>query len=124
MVFHSRMGGTDWITTRDATTLLGVSLRTLYRFIDLGELPAYKIGRVIRLKACELNAFHHRALAEGLLPPPSETMFAPTMSAPTDSSMRLHAFLTARNEGRPAPCLICGQLVELADLPAHLLEHR
>ena len=28
---------------------LGVNLRTLYRFIDAGDLPAYKFGRVIRL---------------------------------------------------------------------------
>jgi excisionase family DNA binding protein len=40
---------------------LGVTLRTLYRFIDEGQLPAYKMGRVIRLQAHEVEAFIKRA---------------------------------------------------------------
>jgi excisionase family DNA binding protein len=36
-------------------------LRTLYRFIDEGQLPAYKMGRVIRLQAQEVDAFIKRA---------------------------------------------------------------
>ena len=36
---------------------LGITLRTLYRLIDEGKLPAYKMGRVIRLKANEVDAF-------------------------------------------------------------------
>jgi excisionase family DNA binding protein len=36
-------------------------LRTLYRFIDEGQLPAYKMGRVIRLQAQEVDAFIERA---------------------------------------------------------------
>jgi hypothetical protein len=33
----------------------------LYRFIDEGQLPAYKMGRVIRLQAHELDSFIERA---------------------------------------------------------------
>ena len=40
---------------------MGVTLRTLYRFIDEGQLPAYKMGRVIRLQAHEVDAFIKRA---------------------------------------------------------------
>ena len=36
-------------------------MRTLYRFIDEGQLPAYKMGRVIRLQAHELDTFIERA---------------------------------------------------------------
>ena len=36
---------------------LGVPLRTLYRLIDEGQLPAYKMGRVIRLKVSDVEAF-------------------------------------------------------------------
>jgi excisionase family DNA binding protein len=43
--------------TRDACERLGVTLRTLYRFIDEGQLPAYKMGRVIRLQASDVDAF-------------------------------------------------------------------
>jgi excisionase family DNA binding protein len=46
--------------TREACERLGVTLRTLYRFIDEGQLPAYKMGRVIRLKSDELDAFIER----------------------------------------------------------------
>jgi len=40
----------QWISTKEASLRLGVTLRSLYRFIDEGELAAYKFGRVIRLK--------------------------------------------------------------------------
>lgn len=48
---------TRWLSTKEASQLLGVNLRTLYRFIDEGELPAYKFGRVIRLRAPDLEHF-------------------------------------------------------------------
>lgn len=51
----------EWISTPEACARLGVTLRTLYRFIDEGQLPAYKMGRVIRLQAHELDAFIERA---------------------------------------------------------------
>ena len=46
-----------WLSTNDAASRLGVSLRTLYKFIDEGQLPAYKFGRVIRLQEPEVDAF-------------------------------------------------------------------
>ena len=48
---------TVWLSTQDAAKRLGVTPRTLYRFIDLGDLPAYRLGRVIRLKADDVDAF-------------------------------------------------------------------
>jgi excisionase family DNA binding protein len=55
-----------------------VTLRTLYRFIDEGQLPAYKMGRVIRLQAHEVDAFIERArivpgTLEHLYPDPKGT---------------------------------------------------
>ncbi len=38
-----------------------MTLRTLYRFIDEGQLPAYKMGRVIRLQARDVDEFISRA---------------------------------------------------------------
>ncbi|HVM00810.1 MAG TPA: helix-turn-helix domain-containing protein [Egibacteraceae bacterium] len=46
-----------WISTAEASRRLGVGLRTLYRMIDGGELPAYKLGRVIRIREQDLEAF-------------------------------------------------------------------
>lgn len=48
---------TDWLSTADAADALGITPRTLYRFIDRGQIPAYRFGRVIRLKAADVNAF-------------------------------------------------------------------
>ena len=46
-----------WMSTGEAARRLGVTVRTLYRLIDEGELPAYKFGRVIRLQEREVDDF-------------------------------------------------------------------
>jgi excisionase family DNA binding protein len=51
------MGQIGWLSTAAAADRLGVSLRTLYKFIDEGLVPAYKFGRVIRLKEDEVDRF-------------------------------------------------------------------
>ena len=47
----------SWLSTKEAAERLGVTLRSLYRFIDGGGLPAYKFGRVIRLKEADVDVF-------------------------------------------------------------------
>ncbi len=47
----------DWMSTAEAAKRLGITPRTLYRFIDEGQLPAYRFGRVIRLKVNEVDSF-------------------------------------------------------------------
>ncbi len=57
-----------WMSTRETSARLGVTLRTLYRFIDEGQIPAYKLGRVIRLKESDVEAFIEGArIAPGAL---------------------------------------------------------
>jgi excisionase family DNA binding protein len=53
------MGTTEitWLSTAEAAHRLGITPRTLYRFIDEGQLPAYRFGRVIRLKEAEVDSF-------------------------------------------------------------------
>ena len=46
-----------WLSTGEAARRLGVTARTLYRFIDEGQIPAYRFGRVIRLQAAEVAEF-------------------------------------------------------------------
>ncbi len=48
---------TRWINTRQAAALLGVPARELYRLVDVGELPAYKFGRDLRLRPDEVEAY-------------------------------------------------------------------
>lgn len=50
----------NWLNTAKAAERLGVTPRTLYRFIDDGQLPAYRFGRVIRLKETEVDEFIER----------------------------------------------------------------
>ena len=45
------------MTTAEAAAALGVTIRTLYRLIDEGALPAYKLGRLIRLRTAEVEAY-------------------------------------------------------------------
>ena len=46
-----------WLSTKEAAARLGVTLRSLYRFIDEGDLAAYKFGRVIRLKEADVDRY-------------------------------------------------------------------
>jgi excisionase family DNA binding protein len=50
-----------WMSTPEVATYLGVNTRTVYRLIDEGELPAHKIGRVIRLQESDVVAFVERS---------------------------------------------------------------
>lgn len=50
-----------WLSTREACAELGITLRTLYRIIDEGQMPCYQFGRVYRLKAEDVNAFVEQA---------------------------------------------------------------
>ncbi len=57
-----------WMSTGEAARRLGVTVRTLYRLIDEGELPAYKFGRVIRLQENEVEDFiSHSRIEPGKL---------------------------------------------------------
>lgn len=51
----SRTSG--WLSTTEVREQLGITLRTLYRLIDEGHIPAYKIGRVIRMKDEDVQAY-------------------------------------------------------------------
>jgi excisionase family DNA binding protein len=46
-----------WLSTAEAAHRLGITPRTLYRFIDEGQLPAFRFGRVIRLKTGDVDVF-------------------------------------------------------------------
>ena len=46
-----------WLSTPGAAERLGITPRTLYRFIDEGQVAAYKFGRVIRLKQDDVDAY-------------------------------------------------------------------
>ena len=47
----------EWLSTAEAAKFLGITPRTLYRFIDEGQIPGYRFGRVIRLKQEDVDVF-------------------------------------------------------------------
>jgi excisionase family DNA binding protein len=50
----------DWITPAQAATRLGTAIRDVYRMVDGGRLPAYRIGGEIRLLAHEVEDYARR----------------------------------------------------------------
>jgi excisionase family DNA binding protein len=52
--------GDEWLGVPALAMQLGVTITTLYRILDSGELPAYKIGRVIRIQRVDVEAFLER----------------------------------------------------------------
>ncbi|HEV7888249.1 MAG TPA: helix-turn-helix domain-containing protein [Acidimicrobiales bacterium] len=53
-----------WLSTTEVRDRLGITLRTLYRLIDEGQIEAYKIGRVIRMKEEDVADFLTRSRIE------------------------------------------------------------
>ena len=57
-----------WMSTKETCEYLGITLRTLYRMIDEGQLPAYQMGRVFRLQHSDVESFIERSrIAPGSL---------------------------------------------------------
>ena len=54
----------DWLSTEETARRLGLTTRTIYRFVDIGQLPAYRFGRVFRFKASDVDAFIERSRVE------------------------------------------------------------
>ena len=81
-----------WMSSGEAAEVLGLRTRTLYRLIDEGQLPAYRFGRVIRLRRDEVDAFIDRCRIEPgsldhLSPDCVERQQRPGRTAMTTSSM-------------------------------------
>ncbi|WP_419853326.1 helix-turn-helix domain-containing protein [Candidatus Poriferisodalis sp.] len=53
-----------WLSTLKAADRMGITTRTLYRFIDRGDLPAYRFGRVIRLRLSDVDTFIEQSRVE------------------------------------------------------------
>ncbi len=55
-----RVPNAGWLTVKQACRRLKVSRTTLFRLIDEGHLPAYRIGWMIRLRVAEVEAYRRR----------------------------------------------------------------
>ncbi len=45
------------ITIKDVMELLSISRPTVYRLMDKGDIPSYKIGNQLRFKQSEIEAY-------------------------------------------------------------------
>ena len=54
----------DRLSTEDTARRLGLTTRTIYRIVDIGQLPAYRFGRVFRFKASDVDAFIEESRVE------------------------------------------------------------
>lgn len=45
----------EWLSTGEAMRHIGVSKTTLYKLVEDGTVPAYRMGRVLRFKSTELD---------------------------------------------------------------------
>ena len=54
---HAEQAQIEWLGTTAAAKRLGITTRTLYRFIDEGYIAAYRMGRVIRVKGEDVDAY-------------------------------------------------------------------
>jgi excisionase family DNA binding protein len=73
---------TVWLNTKDAAARLGMTLRTLYRFIDEGDLVAYKFGRVIRIKQEDVDHYIETCRIQ---PGQLEHLYPPLKGGDTDA---------------------------------------
>jgi excisionase family DNA binding protein len=78
---------TSWLGTPEAAERLGITQRTLYRLIDEGQIPAYKMGRVFRVKESDIEVFleHSRVTPGSLrhLYPDAKTATSESEDSPT-----------------------------------------
>ena len=64
-----------WLNPREASTRLGMPIRELYRLIDERQLPAYRFGPDLLLRAADVEAYGSatlgpdRYLTASLTPP-------------------------------------------------------
>jgi putative molybdopterin biosynthesis protein len=47
----------EWLTIPEVALRLRVSRMTVYRLTKTGVLPAYRVGRQLRVKAADLDAY-------------------------------------------------------------------
>ena len=52
-----RSANSGWLSVKQACRRLKVSRTPLFRMIDQGELPAYKMGWMIRLRVADVEAY-------------------------------------------------------------------
>jgi putative molybdopterin biosynthesis protein len=59
------VSGRRHLTVGECAQLLSVSAKTVRGLIDRGDLPAYRVGRVLRIDPADLEALRYRPREAG-----------------------------------------------------------
>ena len=58
----------EFLTVQETADALRISIRTVYRWLAAGRLPAVRVGNVTRIRRVDLDAFVHAHLSEAPQP--------------------------------------------------------
>src|SRR5687767_13907838 len=62
----------EWLSKEEAAESIGVSPKTVQRWIAQGKLKVFRKGRVLRIRKAELEAFMMKVDLSAILIPPEE----------------------------------------------------
>lgn len=96
------MTGTQSYTPEELAKILKITRFTVYEMIKRGDLPAYRIGRKVRVEAADLDAYINKSKGAGFP--------APQSNEPTGTLPRIG----------PEELVLCGQDALLDILTRHL----
>jgi putative molybdopterin biosynthesis protein len=115
LIREAAMSNENSYTTEEIAKMLRISKLTVYDLIKKGELPAYRVGRQMRVDASDLEAYKARAKGE----------YRTAAAAPNPSAAVTPMWRTAAAQGaaQSRPVIISGQDVSL-DMLANHLERR
>ncbi|MGO0062760.1 substrate-binding domain-containing protein [Brevibacillus fluminis] len=101
-------------TTEEIAQLLRVSKLTVYDLIKKGELPAYRVGRQMRVDAADLEAYKLRSKGEHV------AVKSPAAALPAAQAPAHVPGYSAAKTAAPRPIIISGQDICLDLLAAHI----
>lgn len=106
------------LTPEEVAAKLKIAKNTVYELIKRGELPAYRVGRKIRVDLKDVETYKRQGKKIDILPEGSADLRLPVETRPTQASTyKVEGMHLARS------IVICGQDVLLDILTRHLERH-
>ena len=84
----------DWLTPKDAAGVLGVSVKTLRRIYERGDIPAYKVCARVQLRKADVHEYLEACRLE-----PRERPQTRRLRETNSSGVLRHVLTAERQEG-------------------------